>query len=341
MISPFMPEWPYWCERWSLVPPPLGSYAYEGDPAWAGARVCLNSESYRDFYIWKLAGIVKELNIRHLYFDLGVPRECRNENHGCGWKDHKGAIYNSYNILGTRALAKRIYVMMKKHNPEALILNHMSEEPAMPVLSFADLMVDGELYCKQVGEDKSYYNVFSPEWFRAEFMSRQWGPASSFIPQFKRSAQLYVPGTEKFWDTPQAIKPYRHFTGYLLVHDAKCWPNFGLDFKNIWTIQDKFGWDEKLQFIPYWDKNSPLKVLNPKNPRIMASLYLREGKAMVIIMNDTDNDETVKFEFDPQVLNSGAISNVKDAENESRITPKGKIIDIPVPAREFKILFIE
>jgi hypothetical protein len=251
-------------------------------------------------------------------------------------------MHNTYNILGTREIAKRIYVMMKTVNPDALILNHMSEEPAMPVMSFVDMMVDGELYCKQVAEDKSYYNAFSPAWFRAEFMSRQWGPSLAFIPQFKRGSKLYNPSTMKFWDTPAAQKPLNHFIGYILVHDTKCWPNFGVSMDKVWAIQDQFGWDDKLKFIPYWDKNSPVTVAQPQSKLIMASTYTRPGKAMIIVLNDTDKDEIIELKLDKaRVVPGNPTLTAKDATADKALEIKNSILKVSVPNREFRIIILK
>ncbi len=339
--SPFVPEMPYWMERWKLTPPLVGMYGSPARRETAEVRVCMNSSTYRDFYLHKLSRAVDDLGIKHLYFDLGVPRSCENREHGCGWQDETGAWHKTYNILGTRAIAKRIYVMMKQKHPNAIIINHMSEEPVMPVLSFCTCMVEGELYCKQVAEERGYYNILSPAWFRAEFMARALGPPSFFIPQFKRGAELYLRGSEKFWDTSEAEKPYNHLKGYILVHDSKCWPHFGLKLDDVFRIQDAFGWDEKLKFFGYWRKDNPVKVRNLKTDRVMCSTYTRPGKAMVIVMNDTDGDDAFTLQINRTAFTRANSISATDAYTSERLPVTNATVNLKVTNRGFRILILQ
>ncbi|OGV38429.1 MAG: hypothetical protein A2020_15345 [Lentisphaerae bacterium GWF2_45_14] len=295
--TPFSPEWPYWAMEWEKIPPQMGDIMYPDSREWAAAYVCPNSSSYRDFYMWKLEKALEEMKIKNLYFDLGVPRGCYNKEHKCGWYDDNSTLCETYNILGTRELAKRIYTLLKQRNPDALLMNHMTEEPVMPVLAFADMLADGENYCQQIAEKESYYDIFTSDLFRAAYMSRQWGPISTFIPQFQRSSMSYRPERTKFWKSPEAKKPIDHFIGYMLLHDGVAWPSFGVSLKDIWKMQDDFGWDEKVEFLPYWEKNNPVK-LKADSEKIMASAYSRPGKLMIVVMNDTDYEKDVEIQVD-------------------------------------------
>ena len=335
-FTPLCPEWPYWAMQWERVPPPRGTIGDLHDSHWTLAQVCTNSKSYRDFYLYKISNAIKDMEIPNLYFDLGVPRVCHNHCHGCGWKDMNGNLRNTYNILGTRNIAKRIYTDFKRQQPNGLIINHMSEEPAMPVLSFADILVDGELYCLQVAEDESYYKTFTPDMFRAAFLSRQWGPLQCYIPQFERASIVYRPNRKSFWKTPEAQPAIQHFIGYMLAHDTKCWPIFRVKFDKIWKIQDEFGWDDKVNFIPYWNNNNPIKVLNNKNNRIMLSTYEREGKYIFVLFNDTDKNQNLTIK---STLKK-PLTNVIDALSGKQYSFNDNHLNVQIPKRSY-ILFVE
>ena len=342
-ISPLAPEWPYWAQKWEKIPPQMGAIMYPDSKEWAAAYVCPNSSSYRDFYMWKLEKTLSKMEIKNLYFDLGVPRECYNKEHGCGWHDDNGTLCETYNILGTRELAKRIYVLLKQHNPDGIIMNHMTEEPVMPVLAFADMLADGENYCQQIAEKESYYDIFTPDLVRAAYMSRQWGPVSTFIPQFHRGSFHYRPERVKFWETPEAQKTINHFIGYILVHDAVIWPTTGVKLKDIWKMQNDFGWDENIVFLPYWDKNNPVKLISPLSERLMVSAYRRPGKLMIVAMNDTDKEEEAIISVDLEK----ALQEEKQDKMEAfdpldgkKYNIKDRKIKLILPQRDFRIIEI-
>jgi hypothetical protein len=73
----------------------------------------------------------------------------------------------------------------------------------------------------------------------------------------------------------------------------------------------------------------------------MASLYQREGKAMAVVMNDTNKDEEVKLELAPEALDGKKISSAKDAETGESITLDGNLLKVKVPLREYRILLFE
>ena len=293
--------------------------------------------------MWKLEKTLSEMEIKNLYFDLGVPRGCYNKEHACGWHDDNGTLCETYNILGTRELAKRIYVLLKQHNPDGIIMNHMTEEPVMPVLAFADMLADGENYCQQIAEKESYYDIFTPDLVRAAYMSRQWGPVSTFIPQFYRGSFHYRPERVKFWETPEAQKTINHFIGYILVHDAVIWPTHEVKLKDIWKMQNDFGWDENIVFLPYWDKNNPVKLISPLSERLMVSAYRRPGKLMIVAMNDTDKEEEAIISVDLE----NALQEGKQDKMEAfgpldgkKYNVKDRKIKLILPQRDFRIIEI-
>lgn len=339
-FSPLCPEWPYWSEKWEKLPPPRGAYMDAENPTWAAAYVCPHSESYRDFYMWKMEKTLKEMNFKNLYFDLGVPRSCYNTEHGCGWTDENGNMNETYNIQGTRELAKRIYTLLKERNTDALLMNHMTEEPVLPVLAFADMTADGENYCQELAEKETYADILTPELFRAAYMSRQWGFVSTFIPQFERSSLAYRPSRAEFWKKdPEAQKAFDHYIGLIVLHDANSWPQFGVKLDKIWKLQNEFGWDEKVEFLPYWDKTNPVKA----SGNIMTSVYRREGKGLIVVFNNTDQEEDAIVTLDKDKLFNGAApENLKaaDALNKEPYKIEDDSISLKVPARNYRLIIL-
>jgi glycosyl hydrolase family 123/concanavalin A-like lectin/glucanase superfamily protein len=335
-LSPYFPEWPWWADLWSKNPPLTGSYAKPENLRWSETFVCNNAKSYRDFYTWKFKATQKTMDMKNLYFDNQWPKRCRNRAHGCGWLDDDGVLRDTYNVLGTRDLAKRMYIMVKDYDPEALIIRHMSAIQITPVNGFADMTVDGELYMGDVGKEESYFNVFTPDMFRASFLSRQFTKPNLFIPQFERAfknhnkAKLATFKAGKLKNQKQKL---RHFKGYFLVHDAKLYPIFGIKMDDFWALEDEFGIDDNTPFYGYWQKNKPFELLNPGSDREMVSAYVNNDKIMFILMNDTDSAKTMKIR-----INKKGIKDLTDFESNEKIKVNNNIFKASVKARDYRIL---
>ena len=338
-ISPFTPEWEYYGENWRKNPPNRGDWFDKGNRKWCLAFVCPNSSSYRDFYLGKLKEAVLKMNMTLLYFDWGQVVFCNNSDHDCGWIDWNGERCSTYNILGSRILAKRIYTMMKEHNPDSIIANHMSGEIAIPVHAFSDIMVDGENHGEDVAKEESYYSVLPLDKFRAEYMSQNWGPVPILLPQFYRSAQIFNPKRLSFWSTKEAQKPINHLRGLILVHDGFC--NQITD--DIWKIQDKFGRDDNVEFLPYWNNSKYVKVISPEYKDIVVSIYKRAEKVMLVPFNNTDKDVNLKLWVNSENFSFSSENPIRliDKLNGDKFSIKDDFIEIPMNSRAFRMLVYE
>jgi hypothetical protein len=341
--SPLTAEWRYYGNEWRQTPSSDIPTAYaDGSSAWLTSFVCPNANDYREFYLWKLGGPLQANELYGLYFDWGQARLCNNTSHGCGWYDESSTLCSSYNILGARKLAERIYTAAKEHDPSAIIVSHMSGEVAMPVHGFADIMVDGENLIASVAQDESYYNLMPLDKFRAE-LTHNWGSVPAFLCEFVNASRLFRPDRVSFWDTPEALKPKRHLMGLIMVHDTQCWPIYGLEteYNNLWTIQDDFGWNDTVEFLPYWN-NSQYISITPSDCNIVVSIYKKTGKFMLVPFNNTDAAINATLTVNMNLLGfpPGTITLRDKLTNETFSLIDG-VISLPIDDRAFRILVNE
>jgi len=326
-ITPTFPEWPYYSSEWMLTPPELGLYGCIDKPASYFTWICPASAEYRDFYLDRLKNIIETLDIPNIYIDNSDAQMCDNPRHGCGYVGTDGRRYSSFNLRGTRILAQRVYTMFKEMRPAGRLIRHMSAKPVAPVVSFADMLVDGELYNKTVADDESYFNIFSPEMFRASFCGTLWGAPQFFIPQFTRVIPVYNPKRYPAWKTPEArlqqMDKIRHFTGYFLVHDAQIFQLFGVNINAVEALKAKFGLRDQSSFIGYFEKSVPWKC----DPGVMVSGYIDNGKLMLVIMNESNSDK-VDISLDTAALAELGVEDLDltNAENGQRaVVDNGRI----------------
>ncbi|MBQ9502407.1 MAG: hypothetical protein IJU70_09650 [Lentisphaeria bacterium] len=339
-ITPTFPEWPYYSAEWMLTPPEQGLYGCIGNPANYFTWICPQSGEYQDFYLDRLRTIIRKLDIPNIYIDNSDAQMCDNPRHGCGYTGSDGKHYSSFNLRATRRLAMRTYKMFKKLRPRGRIMRHMSAKPAAPVIAFADMLADGELYNKTVAMDESYFNIFSPDMFRASFRGTLWGVPQFFIPQFTRVIPSHNPARAHAWKTPEARlgqkDKIRHFKGYFLVHDTQIFPLFGVKTDDIEDIKARFGLKNETKFISYADASRPWRT----SPGVLASGYVKGDKFMLIVMNEGSGDRA-EVTLDAAALAELGIRNLRlrNAETGQEIAGKDGKIGIPLKRRDYMILW--
>ncbi len=296
--SPYAKPWIRHGGEWSKTPPAAGTVGSPGNRRSAFCWLCVGSPGYADYYTWTLRDTIRKLGVDGLYFDNQDAQFCSASVHGCGFRDWKGGARATYNLRATREFNKRLYRMARREIPEGPIMRHMSMKSIMAADAFADTLVDGECYCGTISRDESYYNIFSPDMFRAMYRASPWGMPRYLIPQIERSIKLYAKEKGRY-STPEKIRAEiakhrpaaRHFLGYMLVHDTLVWPGGGVDATKFRAAEDKFRLhpgDER--FVLYTNGGNPFGY---DGGRFMVSVRARGGHALVIAMNDTGEAQTL------------------------------------------------
>ena len=342
-FSPNTPEYRYWHEEWRVAPSArIDLVSLQKDDENAHASVCPGS-TYTDFFVWALERAIREADIRALYFDVSNAPSCRNESHGCGWRDDDGILHETVALRATREFQKRVYRAAKQHRPDFLVSIHMSGNVCMPQLSFCDVMIDGEnftgvLQRQWAGKKRGdYFDLIGLDTMRAEFMLHNFGPVPAFLPEFARSLG------DRWWsDEPEVVKAARHLVGLFTLHDAPMWQAYmpTMVLRDVWYAQSRFGWDEKVEFVPYWQSADVLS-LDPGKPGVVASVLKRPGSMMIVAMNNTDEDTDVQLSWDAPKL---GVEGIPFARIEDFLTggwwriKDGVVPPIPLPARGFRML---
>lgn len=343
-VSPFSPEFKYEGEKWRKLPQArTPNYCPDdGEPlGWTLALPCANSSEYRDFYLWKLTQAFKDHKFQGLYFDYGVPLFCQSQEHGCGWVDNNGSINASYNILGTRELVKRIYIMAKGYRKDALIAYHCSGEIVMPVHSFADILVDGENFTEAVGKQGNYFDILTLDKFRAEYTSLVWGPIPVCLCELIRGATIFSPDRQPVWSGKDAAKPNKHLLGLIMVNDGKIWLPGGEPWLSVWEAGDDFGlWDDKIEFFGYWNNSQYVRVMSPQSKNRVVSIYRRtdSGRVMLVLFNDTDEDVKLDIWIDRKGLLGNNVDSFTDAITKEQFHLSSDRLLVPVSARDVRFL---
>jgi hypothetical protein len=257
-------------------------------------------KDYCDFIVWKNKQFIRSYGIDGSYHDLTQPWGSRNLNSGCGYIRDRTARM-TYPILAYRELYRRMYNVIKSLQKETLTVAHMSGNVVIPILAYDDCYLDGEQFSGPIKGHLicSYVDVMSKqqdedriqtalEYFRTEFMGRQWGLIPFFLPEF---------------DTVQSETKEltRNMMAILMIHDISPWAICcnATAVDEACSELEEFDYFES-EFIPYFDSEPPatfeleqnfLNIVEfTGNPHVYISAYQQADKRTLLIVANLDND---------------------------------------------------
>ena len=334
LASPNSPEFIYMGDQWEKNPP----CAPYGKQSWKLMKIgYCPVKGYRDFFLWRLAQSMKDPALDGLYFDNTFLTACRREDHGHGYIGIDGKRKPDYPIEDFRAWLLRIYNFVKERDRSSPIVMHISGKTAyLPSYSFFDAIVDGELGFEEIKKAGGSYYWLSLDKFRAEFMGRVWGYPVIFLPEFPISQK------PKFWSSDKCTPIVRHLIGLCLVHDTLFWACRAPHkvYLGVWKALNRFGLDDGDEFIPYWERDTGIK-LTPKDDNLVVSAYVKrkEHKALLVIFNNTDKERTVKVKLSPHKFFGEGVE-IRDMEEDRRLG-EGCEFDLLIKKRDFRLVMVE
>lgn len=360
-LSPFHPDWIFWEQEWRFLRPQRTYGEWTGDFALPAMRrrgayteACAERETFRNFYLNAYRVFTQRSKEKPLtpeatgyYFDSGIGvGMCENPHHGCSvWTGLDGRQYGRVSIDALREIRLNLYRMIKRTGPHAWVYYHQGFLRAMPMQHFADMGVGGEGVSGMVSEAGGYFDVFTPEMFRATFSPQIWGMKMVHLDMYVRNMRESNPDAYAVFslDDPRHRKALLHSYGYCVVHDVDIYDNSSQSRPlrlAIWAAQDALGWDPEIVFHPYWE-NAAVKRLGEDVGRLMASAYTKDGRMILAVLNDTDDDREIDLTLDLDALGVEAGAEGHDAfEPERRYTLDARWSD-SVPPRGFRMVLWE
>ena len=331
---------PYVNLNFLAVPAP--EFAYYS-PDWLDSARCFNSgdvaemggatlgacpsvAAWRDFIAWKLAKFVEEFEVDGIYVDCWNPNSCLVEDHGCGWRDAQGNLFGRFSILGSREIVRRVREILTDRRPDAHIIIHMSTSVCIPMLSFADSMLDGEQYQATTLDPRDdYLGIVPLDKWRVENTGRQWGVVPFFLPEFTGGNRAGTTPTERLM-------------GLMLLHDCSPWPiwcNSQVIF-DAWEAVDKFGIVDA-EFMPYWKPNG---VVADK-PEAVVSVYRKPGTALLVVFNTAQTESVFSLKLDAARLGLAAGYGFRLATDGKELPVADGAVQVTVPARGYRAVVVK
>lgn len=303
--------------------------------------VCQGARSHQDFILAGYERLQRQASPRGYYYDMSQPGGCNNVYHGCGYQDAYGQYHATFNVLGNRELVKRIYIHLKQHRPDGMILYHNSGQLALAVHSFADLLLDGENTYSRLDrkENRGYEKFLTLDTYRAQYMGHNFGPAVGLLPQFTRAGSIRREEAAEI-----GPRHAEYVLGLVLLHDSQLWIAYFYDNQPLITLYSAL---EKHDFAtggyafsPYWKQK--ITPALPENQAV-ASFYVDRDKqkALMVLMNMSGADQDFALRLDPAALGFQPKTAANACHAEPVLLQEGEVRISGLPSHTYRLLVLE
>jgi hypothetical protein len=226
----------------------------------ASVRIRCETPSYQDFYMWYL-----DKTVRYLTDDGQFPIHCYLDN-----------------STSDRQFMRRLYTIMKSANPLNQVFVHMSGDNNMYAWSFCDWLIEGEENTANYRSKLAHDPSLPKDYTRIIDLRKVAARYSPFA--FGDKFFLY-----QFWDwnrtEPHEARPARaHLWGLVFVHDGTTWAAGGPANRKPF---DEMGWDEEVEFIPYWRAGNGIRVQASAEPVVASGWRRGDANLVVMVLNDS------------------------------------------------------
>jgi len=316
-ISDIAPEYLHYSGE-CLAYPRIGGYTRQ--PQQTAYVVCYASH-WQDFLARGIAQVMDEYDIDGVYLDgTSNPWACANVHHGCGYRTPDGALRQTYPILATREMMKRIYNIVKARRPDGLVNVHQSTCMNIPALAFATSYWDGE-QLSGIPRGADVLDLLPLDTFRTEFMGHQWG-----VP-----AELLCYGQPYTYEQAMSIS---------LLHDVLVRGYLGgpLEAESaLWRAMDEFG-RRQAEWLPYWSNREFLQA-DPSTVKV--SVYNRGPLGAVLVVSNLGPlQAAAQVSLNVEKLRLPGCSQALDLLSGDRLDWDGAALRLPLGPFSFRVVRI-
>ena len=246
-------------------------------------------------------GITKlydELGFDGLYFDTTTsPRACKNEKHGCGYRDKDGNLQPTYPVWQIREFIKKTYAFVKSRGGTMNV--HSFGSFNLPSLAFCDSLWEGETFQSLLLKGKLFE---MPEMLmRAQFTGVDTG-----IPVYSLCYS-----NEPVWT-------FKSASSIALLHGSVPKPvDIGEPLElmsEIWDALDAFPL-ESSEWKPYFE---PCDKISCNNSEVKISVWESEDKILAVCAS-------TYTAFKDTVTITSKYPNIRNALSGEQLSVDGKI----------------
>ncbi len=337
----------------SLQHPRPGPYAFIADTQ-VCVQFCPKSPAAQDAYTNALERRLREYGDSGVYLDGSAQSmPCSNEAHGCGYVDAQGVRQPTYPVFANREFIRRIYTVVKTHDPEAVVdLHYWSPNPAQA--AYSDINFTGEQWfqLKFTGAGRVIEELPLAR-FRSMFMGYQVGTPTDLM-SYRLGSTRRVAAVSLLHDTPvrlnQGGRSLEDLAGEGLTDGSLAGSSpAGLErvvedaeyFKlmtRLWKVRDEFGTKEARRLF-YWENANEVSVA-PKDAYTTIFHHPRNG-VLALVSNLTADAAEVKLRFDLDALGlSGPLEAFDPLSGKPYAVSERGEVAVPLASEDWLYLWL-
>ncbi len=259
-------------EEWACKP--VSTLPSPPPPGHVMLNCSLAAPGYADYLAAGTRRMMTEFGMDGIYTDGACNvRSSQNAYAGAGYTDRRGKRRPTVPIWGTRETLKRLYRIVKRIKPDGVVMNHVSFNLLLPVLSFSDY--------HYTGEHENYEDLSQT---RLRFSSRPWG------------LQITLLGSSRHvYSSTHTMIALLHGTS-IFGHGIMGRRDLGRKWINLRRVYRRAR-TRTAQWFPYFHTGNPVTVRN--NPDAHVSSYVHPGEdAFLVVGNLSRKDLEVDLALD-------------------------------------------
>lgn len=336
--------------EWSANTSDILGHEMAEAPRWRTIGVS-STQSRMDYDLWVL-NLNMDQGIECWYFDEIQTIGEINPITYLGYQDEDGKWMPTMRLSQYRQFWKRLYTMMQERGEtEPVIVIHNTSTTYAGPMAFCTATWDLE----EANPDHfaRHLTKYGMDYLVTEVMGHQYGFAASTLgpadlfepwlsdhPEERDSAERHWMGVHMLLD----MTPYLSAEGYTdrkLADSATTDNPFLTSSAHVHYglgLLGEFGWNEPdCRWVPFWKADEDGLFTGTPCKGVYSSAYVREGKSLVILLNDTNQDVVVDWRANDNL----AISRVFDAEGGVPIEANADgVISVAIPHFDYRALVI-
>ncbi|MBF0246018.1 MAG: hypothetical protein HQL31_12240 [Planctomycetes bacterium] len=265
---------------------------------WAGTGHMAWTREVEDYMVWAVNQYIERGLIDGIYVDdtsMGATFSLASSAYPVDW--NKNLRRKGFNTMGFRRFCQRVWKLFQAKGKAPIIQSHMTECFEIPAFSFIQTIVNGEDRMVHPFQKATAMQVWSRDELRIMGNGPKWGCATFWKPSVETNFYTGPTTFLDYWIYWQT----RAMHATIIQHDMYYFWIFPM-VMNIHKAFVDFGMnDPALKFIPYWE-HPPVAITGGPEGQMLAGIFLKPGKALVMISNYSAEEQKVSLNLDAEKL---------------------------------------
>ena len=264
--------------NWVGLPP--NTWEYRG--IWYKSGFFRYYDEAANCYLWNMDQWMKHDLIEGIYIDDAWIGVFKDPERGPAYRLPDGTVQPGFEFFDYHDFMKRLRWVFLDNGQRPRIWVHMTNTHYLPILSFADFILDGEWKFLGWGDKRDFMDMWTMARFRFS-NAQSWGLSQVWMN--KIGADEDTPVELPHWEYRQR----RSYHAMLMSHDIF---NVGRRLKDA----ERAGlYSDDARFVGYWEPSNPVVSASEQ---YVTSVYKHSDRSILVVVNAAEEDGVAELEID-------------------------------------------